>query len=57
MCKTGKSHLLDFSDQDIMKLKECFDSLDEHGLGSIGIDDLESPLIGLGIADTREEIE
>jgi Ca2+-binding EF-hand superfamily protein len=57
MCKTGKSHFLDFSDEDIFKLKECFDSLDEKGQGSIGIDDLESPLIGLGIADTREEIE
>jgi hypothetical protein len=31
MCKTGKGHFLDFSDEDIFKLKECFDSLDEKG--------------------------
>ena len=57
MCKRGKDHLLDFSDDELKKLKECFMSLDDDGSGSIGIDELETPLIGLGFADTREEVE
>ena len=38
-------------------MRECFDSLDDDLSGSIGIDELENPLIGLGFADTREEIQ
>jgi Ca2+-binding EF-hand superfamily protein len=52
----GKSNMLDFSDDELKKLKECFLSLDDDGSGSIGVDELETPLIGLGFADTREEI-
>ena len=48
--------MLEFSDEEIRKLLECFSSLDDDGSGSIGIDELEEPLIGLGIADTREEV-
>lgn len=40
----------------IRKLKECFGSLDGDGSGSIGIEELEEPLIGLGFADTRDEV-
>jgi hypothetical protein len=32
-------------------LKECFLALDADGGGSIGIDELEDPLIGLGFAE------
>ena len=56
MGKHGKNHLLDFSDDELKKLKECFLSLDDDASGSIGVDELETPLIGLGFADTREEI-
>jgi Ca2+-binding EF-hand superfamily protein len=38
-------------------LKECFGSLDGDGSGAIGIEELEDPLIGLGFADTREEVQ
>ena len=37
----GKAHFLDFSDEELLKLKECFETLDEDGGGSIGIDELE----------------
>ena len=57
MCKTGKQHLLDYSDEQIRKLKQCFAQLDERNTGLIGIDELEAPLIGLGIVDQRIEIE
>ena len=57
MYKHGRNHLLDFGDDEIKKLKECFCSLDEDGEGTISIEELETPLIGLGFADTREEVE
>ena len=31
-------------------------ALDDDGSGAIGIDELEEPLIGLGFADTRDEV-
>lgn len=60
--KTGKASLLNFKDKyalhfvkltysEIIKLKECFSSLDKDGSGAIGIEELEDPLIGLGFAD------
>ena len=52
----GKGHLLNFQDDQIVKLKNCFDSLDYDGGGSISIDELKVPLIGLGLADSVEEV-
>ena len=49
--------MLDFTDDEIKKLKECFDSLDGDGSGSIGVKELEDPLIGLGFAESREEVQ
>jgi hypothetical protein len=57
MVNHGKGKYLAFSDAQIIKLKETFCNLDEDGGGSIGIDELETPLIGLGFADTREQVE
>jgi len=39
------------------KLKECFISLDDDGSGSIGVEELEEPLIGLGFANNRADVE
>jgi len=50
--KRGKSHVLDFTDEEIRKLKECFESLDIENTGAIGIKELEDPLIGLGFAES-----
>lgn len=57
LIKHGKAHVLQFSNEEIAKLKECFNQLDDDGSGSIGIDELEEPLIGLGLAETREDVE
>ena len=57
MCQRGKQHLLDFTEKEIQKLRECFEELDADGGGSIGLDELEEPLIGLGIANSREEVD
>lgn len=56
MCKTGRGTHLDFQDEELRKLKECFSHLDEDGSGSVGIDELENPLIGLGFAEDRAEV-
>ena len=45
-----------FTNEEKLKLKECFNALDDDGSGSIGIDELEEPLIGLGFASTRQEV-
>lgn len=44
--------MLDFTDEEIKKLRDCFNSLDDDGSGSIGIEELEDPLIGLGFAES-----
>mmetsp|Transcript_10311 Transcript_10311/g.15761 ORF Transcript_10311/g.15761 Transcript_10311/m.15761 type:complete len:105 (-) Transcript_10311:264-578(-) len=57
MRQRGKLHHLDFTDDQLKKLKECFISLDDDRSGSIGVPELENPLIGLGFASSRREIE
>ena len=57
LLKQGKGYYLDFTDEEIKKLKECFSSLDDDGSGAISVEELETPLIGLGFADSREEVE
>lgn len=52
----GKGHVLNFSDEQLKKLRECFNSLDDDGSGSIGVEELEDPLIGMGFAESREEV-
>jgi hypothetical protein len=53
-CNRGKAHVLHFTNDEIYKLKECFNALDDDGSGCIGIEELEDPLIGLGFAANRE---
>ena len=37
-------------------MRDCFNSLDNDGGGSIGIEELEEPLVGLGFAQDKEEV-
>ena len=53
---TGREAALDFNDEELRKLRECFDALDDDHGGSIGIEELEEPLIGLGLANTKDEV-
>ena len=39
------------------KLREYFGSLDDDGSGSIGTDELEEPLIALGLVDSRAQVD
>jgi len=41
----------------IRKLKECFRSLDDDGSGSIGVEEIKGPLIGLGLVSSIEEVQ
>jgi hypothetical protein len=53
----GKAKALDFTNDEIKNLKECFNALDEDKGGSIGLEELEDPLIGLGLAESTEKVE
>lgn len=48
--------MLNFSDEQIAQLRECFKGLDDDGSGSIGIDEIKGPLIGLGLVDSVEQV-
>ena len=43
--------------RELKKLKDCFNCLDADGGGTIGLEELENPLIGLGFADTRDDVQ
>ena len=51
--KHGKGHCIVFDDKELTELRECFRSLDDDDSGSIGVDELEDPLIALGLAQNR----
>ncbi|CAD8116989.1 unnamed protein product [Paramecium sonneborni] len=57
LLKRKNKHLIDFNDKERSQLKQYFNSLDEDGSKSIGIDELEEPLISLGIAESREDVK
>ena len=42
--------------QEINVLKKYFNSLDDDGSGEIDIQELENPLISMGIAESREDV-
>lgn len=48
---------LDFNEEYRRKIRDYFDSLDLLGTGSIGITELEEPLITLGIAKGKNEVK
>jgi Ca2+-binding EF-hand superfamily protein len=37
-------------------LRSYFNSLDEDGSGAIGVDELEDPLIALGLVENRQQV-
>lgn len=57
MVQKGKAQFLDFDDKQITQLKKCFNSLDEDNSGSIGVEEISGPLIGLGLVNSFEEVE
>ena len=53
----GKQHRIDFEDEELAQLRTFFNSLDDDGSGSIGVDELEDPLIALGLVDNRQAVK
>ena len=47
---------MNFFFKEIKELKKYFNSLDDDGSGEIDIQELENPLISLGIAETRDDV-
>jgi len=45
-----------FQDEELKKLREYFNSLDDDRSGSIGVDELEDPLIALGLVESRQQV-
>ncbi len=65
--KHGKRKFVDFTDVEITQLHKYFEELDEDGsgkelyylflfIGSIGIEELEKPLISLGLCNNRHDV-
>lgn len=46
-----------FKDSERLKLRGIFDNLDDDGSGSIGVDEMEDPLIGLGLVENRAQVQ
>lgn len=40
-----------------MLLRNCFDQLCDDGIESIGVEELEEPLIAMGLVANRSEVE
>ena len=57
MLNRGKSHMIEFQNDQIKKLRQCFNSLDLDGGGSISAEELSLPLVGLGLVNSMEEVE
>ena len=57
LVKHGKDHCIDFDDADLKKLRGYFSELDDDGSGAIGVDELEDPLIALGLVDSRQDVD
>jgi Ca2+-binding EF-hand superfamily protein len=51
--KHGKDDYIVFKDEELKKLRDYFNSLDDDKSGSIGVDELEDPLIALGLVENR----
>ena len=47
---------VDFNHAELKKLRGYFEQLDDDGSGSIGLEELEQPLISLNLCKSRAEV-
>ena len=55
--KHGKGKYIDFDDAERRQYRDIFKAQDGDGSGAIGVEELEDPLIALGLADSREGVQ
>lgn len=55
--KQGKNHLIDFDDSMRNELRKYFISMDGAGSRYIGVEELLDPLIALGLAENRTQVQ
>ena len=53
----GKKDYVEFQDHERKQLFECFNDLDDDGSAEIGVQELEDPLIALGLVDNRQQVQ
>jgi hypothetical protein len=52
-----KDHYIGFDDEQRRELRRFFLAIDESGTGSIGYEQLEEPLIALGLAESSAQVQ
>jgi hypothetical protein len=52
-----KDHYIGFDDEQRRELRRFFQAIDESGTGSIGYEQLEEPLIALGLAESSAQVQ
>lgn len=55
--RRGKKHYIDFDDTMRNELRKYFGAMDNDGSKNIGVDELLEPLIALGLADNRAQVQ
>ena len=55
--KHGKKQFIDFDDETRAQLRSYFLAMDEDQSGYISIEELLDPLVALGLAETRDEVQ
>ncbi|GMF22129.1 unnamed protein product [Phytophthora fragariaefolia] len=55
--KHGRNSNLKAARQQLALMRRWFDSLDTDGSGEVGLDELEDPLVSVGLAGSREDVQ
>ena len=55
--KHGKKQFIDFQEEELRQLRNYFSYLDKDKGGSISAEELEEPLIALGFAENRDDVQ
>ncbi|GMF12154.1 unnamed protein product [Phytophthora lilii] len=55
--KHGRNSNLKATRQQLALMRRWFDSLDADGSGEVGLDELEDPLVSVGLASSRDDVQ
>lgn len=57
LLKHGKKQFVDFQEEELKHLRNYFEYLDKDKGGSISVEELEEPLMALGFAENRDDVQ